>query len=123
MARALPRLALLPALLLVACGGAVTQEDFAAQYAPLWCDQQRTCALGAYESEFRDKDDCETTVLEDKETESEANDAAGCAFDADEAEACLAAIREATCEDWYEGEVDEDCAEVWTCAGGQDSGR
>lgn len=120
MAR-LPRLALAPALLLAACGGEVTQDEFAAEFAPLWCDQQRACARGFYESEYRDDEDCVTSVQEDKESESEANDAAGCVFDADEAQACLAAIREATCEEWYEGDADEDCADVWTCGG--DSGR
>ena len=116
MARRLPLL-LIPTVLLTACGGEVSQEDFPAEFAPLWCDQQRTCARGFFESEFRDEQDCISSVQEDKEALGEQNDAAGCVFDAEEAQACLIAIREASCEDWYEGEAEEDCAEVWTCAG------
>lgn len=103
-------------VVLAACGGDLTQETFPTEVAPVICQQTRTCALGYYESEYRDEDDCISQVEEQYSAEGTENDAAGCVFDLEEAEACVEALKGATCEEWFEGDALEDCADVWTCA-------
>ena len=108
----------IPLLTLAACGSDLSQETFPTEVAPVICDQTRTCALGYFESEYRDEDDCLTTIEEQFSVEGSENDAKGCVFDIEEAKACIEALKGATCEQWFEGDAIEDCADVWTCASG-----
>jgi hypothetical protein len=107
---------LIPALLLcVACGTDLDASNFPDEIAPIVCDKTEVCALGYFESTWRDQDDCIAEIAEEWRTIGTEMDAQGCVFDAEEAAACMDSFQEADCEAWYEQSPDEDCADVWVC--------
>lgn len=110
------RLLLALAPLATACStGLVSEEAFPADYGQALCQKQEECSRGFFESTYADRDHCADQWTDVKAAENEQNLNAGCEFDPEEAARCLRNLQQATCEDFYEGDALQFCADVWTC--------
>ena len=100
---------------LVGCGPIEKEKDYINARAAAECRQLERCALGFFESEYRDRDDCEGEVADDIEDYNDAQDDNGCDYIPEEAGHCVHRVRSMSCEEWGEGEVGSACDLVWNC--------
>ena len=103
---------------LVALGCGVADEaDYVASRADAECARLEACALGYFESEYADADDCADERGEELEQQHDLFAEIECDFVVDEAGPCVSRIRGMSCEDVAEGEWDSACDLVWDCSG------
>lgn len=101
---------------LVALGCAIEDEaDYVASRADAECARLEVCALGYFEAEYADADDCAGERAEEIEQENEFFAEVECEFDAEQAGPCVSRIRGMSCEDVAEGEWQSACDLVWDC--------
>jgi hypothetical protein len=85
------------------------------------CRLYKKCWRGYFDDEFTDIEDCIDEITDNIEDAVDSMDDLDCDFEDDEAEQCLVAHQEATCEDHfelhyeYDGPLADDCDEVWDC--------
>ena len=102
--------------LLVAVGCGIEDEpDYVASRADAECGRMEACALGYFESEYADQEDCVDERADDLDELHDSLDEAQCEFEPDEAGPCVGRIRGMSCEDWSESDADRACDLVWTC--------
>ena len=100
----------------IAAGCGVEDEaDYVASRADAECTRLQACALGYFESEYGDAEDCVDERADDLDEAGKALEDAGCDFELDEAGACVTRIRSLSCEDWAENDHAAACDLVWTC--------
>jgi len=92
-----------------------TEDNFGDRFANGYCKSWKKCYRGYFEDEFSDLADCKDDVADDYEDLEDYYDDANCDFEDDEAQSCLNDMTWGSCEDWYDGDMFEDCAEVWDC--------
>jgi len=101
-------------VLAAGCAGELGHNDYVDQRAAVECRKLEKCALGMFESEYRDLEGCEEDVadlLDDLE-DTVFND---CDFDGSEASACISRLGSMGCEAYAEGDASEACDLVWDC--------
>jgi hypothetical protein len=85
-------------------GDTVAEDDFAATFAPLFCDREKECARGLYDSLYFDRADCiahwELSLADQVARYGDAD----CDYDAKEAASAYEALAELSCDEYYEGE-------------------
>ena len=93
--------------LLLGCltvGDAVPRDEFAETFAPLFCARDKECARGVYETLYYSRSDCIASWEADLRVQLEVLDDRDCGYDEEEAAAAFDAIKEMSCEDYYEGD-------------------
>ena len=98
---------------LVGCG-ALEHNEYVQELAEGTCSKIKSCALGQFESEYRDYDDCVDEVA-DNIDEFDDNLPRACDFDGEEARRCVSRVRSMGCEEYAEGATSMACDLVWTC--------
>ena len=89
-------------------------QQYVSRYAHTYCDLRYFCDIN-FEEEFGDQEQCKKEVLTNENKGRERRVENGCEFDADEASFCLSSAEEISCEDWLAGELEAQCASVWSC--------
>ena len=108
---------------LVALGCGVADEaDYVSSRADAECARLAVCALGYFESEYADADDCANERAEELEQQNDFFAEVDCEFVVDEAGPCVSRIRGSSCEDVAEDEWEGACDLVWRCPGGRPYG-
>ena len=100
----------------VALGGCgdMALSDYREARASAECKRSSVCALGFFESEYVDLEDCVDEVSDSlKALEDSIFDS--CDYDGMEASRCVSRIRSLSCEDYVEGEASLACDQVWDC--------
>ena len=104
---------LVAAMMLAGCGitaGNITEDNYVEKSAELFCKQTERCNLGYFESEWDDIDDCIDDVIDDSEDAiEEAMD--NCDFNEEAAQDCADSYAAASCEEVYDGDIDDCDAE------------
>ena len=93
----------------------VKEDNFGDRFASSYCKAWKKCYRGYYDDEFSDMADCKDEVADQYEDLEDFYDDASCDFEEDEASTCLNDITWGSCEDWYDGDMFEECEEVWDC--------
>jgi|GEM_PF-3336171 len=105
-------------LLLPACGGKVSADDFLRRYAQETCKVDERCYRAWFDSNWDGQQSC----IDDQLSASAdyADLVADCPFDADKAQECLDNLRKSECATWEDDAAAEalaaPCLEAWTCS-------
>lgn len=109
------------ALVVLGCAEApdeIPRDEFARWTADVVCDRSRECMRGEYDREFYGHDDCTATVEMLYDALADSFEDLGCDYAAGRAGSAVAEIDAMTCEEIYEGELEEALSDVWDgCAG------
>lgn len=99
----------------------VTEDNYADVMSRAQCQTVKDCYLGFFEDNYSDMADCYDEVGEIYEQQVDYYEAAGCELEVEDAQDCLSAWRNVSCEEYYEytttytGELADECVEVWDC--------
>lgn len=100
-------------LLLILVGCDLKEEDYPARVADRYCPALKACGQDAYFDRFRDgTTECLEEVADEvADLEHQNNGDVVCRWQSDAGEACLDALKQASCDEfWF-----NDCVDVWDC--------
>ena len=89
-------------------------QNYVSRYSHTYCDLRFHCDTN-FEEEFGSEEQCKKEVLTNENKGRERRLENGCEFDPGEADFCLSAASEISCEDWLAGQLEIQCAAVWSC--------
>jgi hypothetical protein len=89
---------------LVAC--TVEEDEFANSYAKAVCNRLEECQRSDYEQAYEDRDACVEDWAEIADTILDVGDTLGQEYSPQSAQDCLESIREASCGEFSDGQVE-----------------
>ena len=105
-------------ILAVGCAPSeIKQKDFSDTLADVLCSRVKECDLGAYQSAYFGRSDCEAWIARDLDVIVEIADDLDCDYSPREAANAWSSLAEMSCEDFYEDDYVDDLGEIWDDCG------
>lgn len=99
--------------------GCVTEGNVVEKSGAARCRRDRECNQADFESNYDDLEDCVVQYVDALDDWQACAIASGCVFDAEEADGCLEAVHQETCEEFNAGDDGSACDEIYSCTNGQ----
>jgi hypothetical protein len=93
----------------------VDEQDFALEWAGVWCDRQAECDKADFQDSWTSMDECVGERSDDAEFSAEWGDLLCGDYDESAASVCLSAMGSMQCDDWANDEWRNECAAVYGC--------
>ncbi|RME22404.1 MAG: hypothetical protein D6798_15870 [Deltaproteobacteria bacterium] len=91
-------------------GTPIDQDTFYETFSKEACKQLKKCNRGAFESWYRDVNDCIDDLMNNADDAGWLDDWDNCSFDDDQAADCLDTLATSECDEVYEYDAFDDCA-------------
>ena len=103
-------------LLLVGC---VTESNVVEKMGAAACRRELECHQADFESSYDSVGDCVVEYADSADDWQACAIESGCVFDPEQADGCLEAVHQETCEAYDNGEHGNACDEIYRCTNGQ----
>ena len=100
----------------IALMGCYTEDNYPDTLARHGCSKFKECERADFDEQYTSLGDCTEEAAEDLRDWQDCYLDAGCEYDAEQARTCSGAIKGETCEDWAQGESNNDCDEIYDCS-------
>lgn len=99
------------AVIFLAGCGPIPEADFPEEFGSTYCKRIKECDKGAYESDYTDKEDCIDDWADFADTMLDLGDLLGGDYNEEMGRECVTAIKDATCGEIDDGDVECDLFE------------